>query len=171
MKKYKYFIMSTNDPSNYSLNPSSIESDEEDITKIPLPKSVSFVYKFAQDEYDIREGGVFYMGVPATIKDVKKELAYLRKKSDSSIYKKYINHLDSLVSTYDKNFCLVYKTHSGVYGLGTKGIGIIVSPTLFAENDSKPEEDHYSQFDDKSYIDLEWLTSKKNTTCGVFLII
>ena len=56
-----------------------------------------------------------------------------------------------------KMICLFTKLKTAFFDYGSKQEGILVSPTIFAENNSNNEQlnDNKDQFNDKSYIDLE----------------
>ena len=157
MKKYRYYIMCVSDMRTFDNNFLNIETDE-DIKKLNLPDDVDYVYK---EETDLKNDGEFYfIGYPASITDVIKEVEKIKAKSDSNLYMNYLKQLNDIVSKYiedDKNDLLIYKTQNGIFDYGSKQEGILVSPTIFAENNSNNEQlnDNKDQFNDKSYIDLE----------------
>ena len=158
MKKYKYYIMSI-DGSVFHKNFTNFESDEGDLKKLKLPQNVDYIYKLEQDSPDTQNGLYYFIGYPASITDAEKELANLRSTADYKSYN-YIKHLESLVANYYKNIqnnLIVYRTQNGIFDCGSLQKGMLISPTIFAENDSNNEQldDNKDRFFDKPYIDLE----------------
>lgn len=144
---------------------SFIGHPESELKRIIALHDIDSVYKLGHDPKS--NGSFFFIGYPASITDVENEFERIKALPDSHKYINYLKHLNEIVVDCKKDYTnelIIYKTQNGILNYGSKKAGILVSPTIFAENDSNNEQlddnkdrfyDNKDRFYDKSYIDLE----------------